>query len=68
MTVIDGATLSTTTITVRRIPVAIGINSVTNKVYVANFNDNTVTVVDGSTLSTVTVPVVLGPGASPSIR
>ncbi len=51
VTVIDGATLATTNVGVgagSASPVALGINSVTNRVYVPNFFDNTVSVVDGT--------------------
>ena len=44
-------------------PVALAINSVTNKIYVANTNSNTVTVIDGATNSAVTVPVGWAPQA-----
>ncbi len=70
VTVIDGATLSTDTITVGIFPSEVAVNSVTNKIYVDNFcgNDSgcqspgTVTVIDGATLSTQTVIS----GASPN--
>ena len=63
VTVIDGTTLSTTTVTVGYGPQGIAINSVTNKIYVANTNGNNVTVIDGATLSTATVAVGSLPGA-----
>jgi YVTN family beta-propeller protein len=63
VTVIDGTTLSTTTVTVGYGPQGIAINSVTNKIYVANTNGNNVTVIDGATLSTATVAVGNLPGA-----
>jgi YVTN family beta-propeller protein len=61
VTVIDGATLSTTTVTAGQVAEAVAVNTLTNKIYVANRLDNTVTVIDGSTLSTTSVPVGLGP-------
>jgi YVTN family beta-propeller protein len=44
-------------------PVALDINPVTNKVYVANTNSNSVTVIDGATNSAVTVPAGWAPQA-----
>jgi YVTN family beta-propeller protein len=38
-------------------PGAVQVNPVTNKIYVANFGDSTVSVIDGATNSAVTVPV-----------
>lgn len=38
-------------------PVAIALNPVTNKIYVANYASNTVTVIDGTTNTTTTVAV-----------
>ncbi len=69
VTVIDGATLSTDTITVGIFPSEVAVNSVTNKIYVDNFcgNDSgcqspgTVTVIDGATLSTQTVSAEISP-------
>ena len=40
---------------------AIGVNPVTNKIYVANQGSNSVTVIDGATNSTVTIPVGTAP-------
>ena len=56
VTVIDGATNSTTTVTDPNasFPIAVAVNSVTNKIYVKNVNF-TVTVIDGLTNSTVTL-------------
>ena len=45
VTVIDGATLSTTTVAVGNNPNAIAVNQATNRIYVTNFNDNTVSVI-----------------------
>jgi YVTN family beta-propeller protein len=57
VTVIDGATNSTTTITDVNAngPRAVAVNPVTNKIYVANFWTANVTVIDGATNSTATV-------------
>ena len=41
----------------------LGINSHTNKVYVANRNGNSITVIDGKTNGTVTIPVGNTPDA-----
>ena len=48
MTMIDGATNNTTTIPVGNSPGAIEANVVTNRVYVENYNDNTVSVIAGA--------------------
>jgi DNA-binding beta-propeller fold protein YncE len=61
VTVIDGATDATTTITDPNVGKApcwgIAVNTATNKIYVANFSgSNSVTVIDGTTNSTTTVP------------
>ncbi len=52
-----------TTVIAGAMPVALDINSVTNKIYVANANSNTVTVIDGATNATVTVGVGWAPQA-----
>ncbi|HEY5174948.1 MAG TPA: YncE family protein [Terriglobales bacterium] len=44
-------------------PFGVAVNSITNKTYVANFDDNTVTVIDGTTNNTTTVPVGVYPYA-----
>jgi YVTN family beta-propeller protein len=49
VTVIDGATNSTTTIGVGYYPYAAAMNPVTNKIYVTNFNGGDITVIDGAT-------------------
>ena len=74
MTVIDGATNSTTTVNVGVYPVVVAVNSATNKIYVANCCGNdpqlqslpgTVTVIDGATNNTVaTSPLVRFPTPS----
>src|SRR3972149_294179 len=46
------------TISVGLFPEAVGVNSSTNRIYVANFSSNTVSVIDGTTnavVSTITV-------------
>ncbi|HET9306150.1 MAG TPA: hypothetical protein VFO46_09005 [Candidatus Sulfotelmatobacter sp.] len=50
VTVIDGATHVTTTLTDFKAvsPIAVAVNSVTNKIYVANSGSNSVTVIDGA--------------------
>ena len=55
VTVIDGATNSTTTVAVGTMPSAVAVNPVTNKVYVANAGSTIVTVIDGATNSATTV-------------
>jgi YVTN family beta-propeller protein len=56
ITVIDGVTNATNTVTIfGNYPNALGVNEVTNKVYVAA-QDGTVTVIDGSTFGTTRVP------------
>ena len=42
-------------------PRAVAVNPVTNRIYVANENSNTVTVIDGATHATTTLPVGSGP-------
>jgi DNA-binding beta-propeller fold protein YncE len=73
VTVIDGATNSTTTITDPNAitPVAVAVNPITNKIYVANLgnggsNHGNVTLIDGASNSTTTIaidPNLLGPQA-----
>ena len=60
VTVINGSTLATQTVTVGRKPINLAVDSQTNMIYVANSgtpggNYSTVTVIDGSTLLTQTV-------------
>jgi YVTN family beta-propeller protein len=55
--VIGGSNNVTSTISVGSYPEAIAVIPATNKVYVGNYSDNTVTVIDGATNSTSTVPV-----------
>ena len=68
VTVIDGATNSTTTVGAGSNPIAVAVNPVTNKIYVANYSSNTVTVIDGATNSTTTVTVGNLPSPWPSTR
>jgi YVTN family beta-propeller protein len=63
--VIDGATnLVTATISVGRLPYGIAVNSSTNTIYVANFDDNTISVIDGVT-NFVKTTVDVGTGSGP---
>jgi YVTN family beta-propeller protein len=57
VTVIDGATLTTTNVNVGTLPVAIAINPATNKIYNSIYYTSSVTVIDGATLSTTSIPV-----------
>ena len=63
VTVFDGATNSTTTVSDPNAvqPCAVAVNTVTNKIYVANYGSANVTVLDGATNSTTTV----GMGSDP---
>ena len=72
VTVLDGATNSTTIISAGSTPLAVAANLATNKIYVANFGNflkgsdpGSVTVIDGATESTTTVidPNARGPRA-----
>lgn len=53
----------TTTVAVESQPVAVVVNPVTNRIYVANSYDSTVTVIDGTTNGTTNVRVGLNPYA-----
>ncbi len=65
VTVLDGATNNTITVTVGYYPDALAVNPATNKIYVANYCGNditcessgTVTVIDGATNNTSSIPV-----------
>lgn len=59
VSVVDGATLAVTTVTVGRFPNAAAVNTHTNKIYVTNSLvwPQSMTVIDGSTLSTTTIPL-----------
>ena len=65
VTVIDGATNTTTTVAAGTNPYAVAVNPATNKIYVANNGSNNVTVIDGATnnASTVADPKAVGPYA-----
>ena len=62
VTVIDGSTLATTSVTVGQYPVALAVNTRTNKVYVA-CEIGVVTVIDGATNQTTNVPAGVEPFA-----
>jgi len=68
VTVIDGATNSTTTITDSNAngPRALAVNEATNKVYVANLWSGNVTVIDGATNSTTTISLPNASGLTAS--
>ena len=53
VTVIDGATNSTTIVSVGSGPEPVAVNPVTNKIYVGNNASNSVTVIDGETAELV---------------
>lgn len=57
VTVIDGASNSTTTVATGARPTAIAIDSVRNNIYVANRQGHSVTVIDGLTQGKATVAV-----------
>ncbi len=61
VTIIDGATDSTSSVQVGQNPGDVVVNEATNKIYVSLPQSNSVTVIDGVTLSTATVPT----GAQP---
>ena len=66
VTVIDGASNHTASVQVGAGPVAVAVNPVTNRIYVANDLGNSVTVIDGATIppaAVATVPVGLFPSA-----
>ena len=63
VTVIDGATNSTTTVAVGLGPLAVALDQKLNKAYVANQGSDNVTVIDGSGNATNTVGVGNGPRA-----
>lgn len=55
VTVIDGVSNKMTSVNVGRGPMAIAVNPVTNKIYVANCDSRSVTVIDGASNKTTTV-------------
>ena len=57
------ASATTRTIVVGLYPIALAINSITNRIYVANFSDSTITVIDGVTGLTAIVPTGTYPTA-----
>jgi len=61
--VIDGDTLSYTSVPVGSYPIGIAVNSVTNKIYVSNNYSSSVTVIDGATNNTTSVSVAFGPSS-----
>ncbi|BBJ22763.1 YncE family protein [Candidatus Nitrotoga sp. AM1P] len=63
VTIINGATNNTSTLTTGVTPRAVALNEKTNKIYVANYGSNNVTVIDGATNTTATVPVGTHPNA-----
>jgi YVTN family beta-propeller protein len=63
VSVIDGATYTTSSVGAGATPSAVALNPATNKIYVANTGSNDVTVIDGATNSTATVAV----GTSPKV-
>ena len=58
-----GAQRVTTTVSVGSAPFAVAVNPVTNQIYVANDNSNTVTVINGATNATTTVSAGSAPSA-----
>ncbi len=60
VSVVDGATQTTSNINAGSNPFAVAVNQLTNKVYVPNMGDNTVTVIDGATGTTTLPPVSAG--------
>ena len=60
---IDGATNATITVATGANPIAVAVNPVTNKVYVANNGSANVTVIDGATNATTTVAAGTDPYA-----
>ena len=68
VTVIDGSTNSTASVTVGSSPVQVAVNSVTNKIYVSSSASDNITVIDGVTNITTTLSkpaqILRGPGSS----
>ncbi|MFK7695169.1 X2-like carbohydrate binding domain-containing protein [Paenibacillus sp. HJGM_3] len=63
VTVIDGASNTTTTVLAGTNPTAIAVNPVTNKIYVANTGSASVTVIEGVSNTPTAVPVGTSPSA-----
>ena len=61
VTVIDGTSNATATVSVGTNPRALAVNPVTNKIYVANFGAASVTVIDGATNTSATVTAAASP-------
>ena len=62
VTIVDGDTLTTTVLTVGNSPRDVESNAVTNKLYVMNAGDNTVSVIDFANNSQIApIPVGMGP-------
>ncbi len=62
VTVLDGATNTTIgTVPTGSSSIAAGVNPVTNKIYVANYDSNDVTVIDGATNTATTVAAMNSP-------
>ncbi len=61
ITVVDGATLGTSTVTAGHGTTGMTVNPVANEVYMTNSTDNTVTFVNGVTLGTTTLAVGTSP-------
>ena len=62
ITVVDGATLATSTVSAGKGTTGMAVNPVSNEIYMTNSTDNTVTFINGVTLATTTLAV----GASPA--
>ncbi len=57
-----GAQNVTATVATGALPVDVAVNSVTNRIYIADFTGNSVTVIDGATNAVIaTIPAGLGP-------
>lgn len=61
MTVVDGATLTTTTVPGIPSPYTAAVNPVTNNIYVGSVFNSAVVVINGSTLATTSVPLAATP-------
>jgi len=61
VTVIDGSSNITATVTAGTTPIAVAVNPTTNKIYVANNGGANVTVIDGSNNTTATVAAGTNP-------
>ena len=67
ITVVDGATLATSTVSAGKGTTGMAVNPVANEVYMTNSTDNTVTLVNGVTLATTTLAVGTAPADVRSI-